>query len=177
MGATELAASQQAGGNEASTTVDSATMPLAVTESDSQPARDNEKAVVHIAHPHELGSATVEECSEVEIEMVRRLLANQRFDDARELVLQLRDTREGSDTLELLLSEIYIAESKISDATACVMALLGKNPDDPATLQALVKLYRTSGGVAKALEVRCRVVLYGTALAGISVLCMCVLIH
>lgn len=134
--------------------VQSEKMPIRLTESAAESAASVEKNSAQGYHATMVGVAP-EECSEVEIEMVRRLVANGRHDDARDLVLQLRDTREGNDTLELLLSEIYIAESKHSDATACVLALLGKNPDHPATLQALVKLYRSSGDVVKALEVRC----------------------
>jgi predicted Zn-dependent protease len=97
----------------------------------------------------------MEDCSRSECEMVRRLLANQRFDDARDLVLQLTAMRGESDALELLLSEIYVAESNLGDATACVMALWGKRQGDPVVLQALVKLYRSTGDIAKTLEVRC----------------------
>lgn len=142
---------EQAGNLEfEATAVESAEMPVTQNQSDNEPGRDEKTPT-----PQQHHSASAEECSHVEIEMVRRLVAHKRYDDARELVMQLRDAREGSDTLELLLSEVYIAESRLSDATACVMALLGKNPENPATLQALVKLYRSSGDVAKALEVRC----------------------
>jgi hypothetical protein len=146
------------GGDEVPSPVHSVTTPLTVTCTDDQLAQFDEKDVSR------LGESAVNECSEIELEVVRTLLANQRFEDARDLVLQLTGSRETSGSLDLLMSEIYIAESKLYDATACVLPLLGKTPDNPTSLQALVKLYRASGDSAKALEVLSWMQLCGTAL-------------
>ena len=88
--------------------------------------------------------------------MVRRLLAQGRCCDAHELVRELKDARPNSDTPDLLLSEIFLSESNISEASACIMALLGRSPMNPAALKALVKLYESSGDIVKALDVRPR---------------------
>jgi predicted Zn-dependent protease len=94
----------------------------------------------------------MEDCSEVEL--VRRLISSGRSADARELVHELKEARPHSDTPEVMLSEIYLSESNLSDASACIMALLGRNPKNTAALRALVKLYDASGDIVKALDVR-----------------------
>lgn len=154
MGAADCGESHQPGAKDEAT---AARVKVAVrlTQSPVEPANDSEQEFIQGRGADKAGAAAAEECSEVEVEMVRRLVASGRYDDARDLIHHLRDSREGSDALELLLSEIYIVESRLSDATASIMALLGKNPDNPATLQSLVRLYRMSGDTVKALEVRC----------------------
>ena len=155
MGVSDCVQPQEPVGNDEATEILPGNMPVRLTQSPNEPVIDSEQesAREYVVDP--VAAAPADECSEVEIDMVRRLVANGRNDDARDLVSQLKDSREGSASLELLLSEIYIAESRLSDATACIMALLGKNPENPATLQSLVKLYRTSGDTVKALEVSC----------------------
>ena len=87
--------------------------------------------------------------------LVNRLCAASREDDA----LQLLDELRGSSKLsvaqaDVLRGEVCLAQGRVSEASACFLAVLSEAPGNEAALCALGRLHQRSSDVDGAYKVR-----------------------
>ena len=88
-----------------------------------------------------------------QVDAVRRLSKSGRCLDAFDMLDACKGSLPGV-TQETLRGEIYLAQSKLSEASACFMAVLGEHAHDELALRALAEIHRRNDDLESAFLVR-----------------------
>ena len=86
---------------------------------------------------------------------IRRLIASGRAKDAADMIEVVHERLDGA-TVELLRGEICLAQSQMSEASACFMALLGSDPENQRALRAIAEIHRRNDDLESCFAVRLR---------------------
>jgi hypothetical protein len=88
-----------------------------------------------------------------EVEAVRGLIAAGRCQDATDMISTIQG-RIGGTLVDLLRGEVFLAQSRISEASACFLAILGEDPMNERALKAITEIHRRNEDIDSCYLVR-----------------------
>jgi hypothetical protein len=96
-----------------------------------------------------------EACSAQHEETVRRLIASGRCKDANDMIESLQGCFTAT-CADLLRGEVFLEQSRLSEASACFMAILREEPKNERALRAVAELHRRNEDLESCYAVRAR---------------------